>query len=263
MTIPEGIPVAWVGYLSALVLVLVRISGLMLFAPVFSSEAIPARVKAMFTLGISICVAPAVAALPTAHAALGAPEVMGELGVGLLFGICLRFLSEMLTFAGQLLGFSFSFSLVNLLDPNSTVQTALLGQFFGLFGSLVLIASGLDRTMMAALLRTFVVVPVGDFFLSAKTAMAVVGMGGGLFLAALQLAAPVMVATMMVDFAAGLAARLSPQLPVLQLTVPVKTLLGFVVLIGSLALWPRFIEARFDGLLNAAALLLRQKAMGA
>lgn len=260
---PDGLPVAWTGYLSALVLVLVRISGLMLFAPVFSSDAIPARVKALFTLAVSICVAPAVAGLPAAHAELGASEVMGELGVGLVFGICLRFLGEMLTFAGEMLGFSFSFSLVNLLDPNSQVQTALLGQLFGLFGSLVLLAAGLDRTMMAALLRTFVVVPVGGFFLSAKTGMALVSMGGGLFLAALQLAAPVMAATMMVDFAAGLAARLSPQLPVLQLTVPVKTLLGFVVLIGSLALWPRFIEARFDGLLHSAATLLEQKAMGA
>lgn len=260
---PNGLPVAWVAYLSALVLVLVRISGLILFAPVFSSEAIPARVKALFTLATAVCVSPAVAALPKAHAMLGAPEVMGELGVGLLFGVCLRFLAEMLTFAGEMLGISFSFSLVNLLDPNTKVQTALMGQFFGLFGSLVLLAAGLDRTMMAALLRTFVVVPVGDFFLSAKTAMAVVAMGGGLFLAALQLAAPVMVATMLVDFAAGLAARLSPQLPVLSLTVPVKTLLGFVVLIGSLALWPMFIEARFDGLLHAAAALLQQKAVGA
>jgi flagellar biosynthetic protein FliR len=260
---PNGLPLAWVGYLSALVLVLVRVSGLMVFAPVFSSDAIPARVKAMFTLAIAVCVAPTVSALPTAHARLGATEVMGELGVGLVFGICLRFLSEMLTFTGQLLGFSFSFSLVNLLDPNSTVQTALLGQMFSLMGSLVLLAAGLDRTMIAALLRTFVVVPVGGFFLSARTGMALVGMGGGLFLAALQLAAPVMVATMLVDITAGLAARLSPQLPVLQLTVPVKTLLGFVVLIGSLALWPSFIEARFDGLLNAAGRLLAQKAMGA
>ncbi len=260
---PNGLPVAWATYLSALVLVLVRISGLMLFAPVFSSEAIPARVKALFTLATAICVSPAAVGLPAAHATLGIPEILGELGVGLLFGMCLRFLAEMLSFAGEMLGISFSFSLVNLLDPNSQVQTALMGQFFGLFGSLVLIASGLDRTMMAALLRTFVAVPVGDFFLSARTAMAVAAMGGGLFLAALQLAAPVLVATMLVDFAAGLAARLSPQLPVMSLTIPVKTLLGFVVLIGSLALWPRFIEARFDGLLDAAAALLRQKAMGA
>ena len=38
----------------------------------------------------------------------------------------------------------------------------------------------------------------------------------------------------------------------LAITVPVKTMAGYVVLIGSLALWPRFIEARFAGLLDAS-----------
>ena len=44
----------------------------------------------------------------------------------------------------------------------------------------------------------------------------------------------------------------------LAITVPAKTMAGYVVLIGSLALWPRFIEARFAGLLDAATELLRQ-----
>jgi flagellar biosynthesis protein FliR len=45
-------------------------------------------------------------------------------------------------------------------------------------------------------------------------------------------------------------------LPVMNLTVPMKTLTGFVVLSGSLALWPRFIEARFGGLLDMAERLI-------
>lgn len=250
------LPPTWPQYLSALVLVMLRVSGLMLFAPVFSSTAIPPQVKAVFTLAVTVCLAPVVAGLPHADARLGPQEILSELAVGLLFGICLRMLMEMLTFAGDLLGIAFSFSLVNLLDPNAPVQVPLMGQFFSLLGTLVLLSTGLDRTMIAALMRTFAVVPVGSFVLSAKTAWAVAEMGTGLFLAALQLAAPVMVATMLVDFAVGLAARLSPQLPALSLTVPVKTMLGFVVLIGSLALWPEFIEARFDALLNTAAVLL-------
>jgi flagellar biosynthetic protein FliR len=50
--------------------------------------------------------------------------------------------------------------------------------------------------------------------------------------------------------------KLSPQLPVMMLTVPMKTLTGFVLLSGSLALWPRFIEARFSGLLDLAERLI-------
>jgi flagellar biosynthesis protein FliR len=44
---------------------------------------------------------------------------------------------------------------------------------------------------------------------------------------------------------------------VMSLTVPLKTMVGFAVLTGSLALWPRFIEARFSGLLDLAERLLQ------
>ena len=59
---------------------------------------------------------------------------------------------------------------------------------------------------------------------------------GGIFLAALELAAPVLAATMLVEIAVALLGKLSPQLPVMSLTVPMKTLTGFVILAGSLAL---------------------------
>ena len=61
---------------------------------------------------------------------------------------------------------------------------------------------------------------------------------------------------MLVEIAVALLGKLSPQLPVMSLTVPLKTLTGFAILAGSLALWPRFIEARFAGLLDLAERLI-------
>jgi flagellar biosynthetic protein FliR len=61
---------------------------------------------------------------------------------------------------------------------------------------------------------------------------------------------------MLVEVAVSLLGKLSPQLPVMNLTVPMKTLTGFALLSGSLALWPRFIEARFAGLLDLAEQLI-------
>ena len=62
---------------------------------------------------------------------------------------------------------------------------------------------------------------------------------------------------MLIEIAISLLGKLSPQLPVMSLTVPLKTLVGFAVLTGSLALWPRFIEARFSGLLDFAERMLQ------
>lgn len=248
----------WTRFLTAMVLVAIRISGLMVFAPVFSSEAIPARIKALFVVATTFLLAPVVAALPGAHVEIGFDSIVGELSVGLIFGLGLAMLSEVLAFCGQLLGFQFSFSLVNLLDPNSTVQTPLLGQMFSLLGTLVLLASGLHRTLLCAFLRSFADVPVGAAFFKAHSGLAIVGMMNGVFFAALQLAAPVMAATMLVEVAVSLVSKLSPQLPVMAVSVPAKTLLGYTVLIGSLAVWPRFLEARFSFLLDSAQQLVRQ-----
>ncbi len=247
----------WPHFLSALVLVIVRISGLMVFAPVFSSEAISARVKTLFVLAVSFLLTPVVSALPLAHAELGVGSVIGELSVGLVLGLALSMFSEILTFAGQVLGFQFSFSLVNLLDPNSQIQTPLMAQLLGLLGTLVVLASGLHRVMLLAMMRSFRDAPVGAVFFDGHVGLALVRAMSGVFFSALQLAAPVMAATLLVEVAVAVVGKLSPQLPVMIISVPAKTLLGYVVLIGSLALWPRFLEARFSLLLDGAEQLVR------
>jgi flagellar biosynthetic protein FliR len=246
----------WTSALASMTLVLVRVSGLMVFAPLFSSGAIPMRVKAVFALAVSFLVGPVVAGFPGAHAQLGMLPVLGELSVGLVFGMTLSLLFEALDLAGQVMGFQFSFSLVNVLDPDAPVQTSLMGQLFGLLGTLTVIAAGLDRTMLAALLRTFAAAPVGTVVLRARTGLALVPMAAGIFAAALQLAAPVLAATMLAELAVALAGKLAPELPVMAIDVPAKTLLGYAVLIGSLALWPHWIEARFALLLDTAGRLL-------
>jgi flagellar biosynthesis protein FliR len=253
----------WESALSAMTLVLVRISGLMVFAPVFSSAAIPMRMKAAFVLVVSFLLAPVVGAFPRTHVELGVVPLLGELSIGLVLGLTLSLLDEVLRFSGQVMGFQFSFSLVNLLDPNSTIETPLLGQVFGWLGTLVILGAGLHRTLLAALMRTFATAPVGTVTLDPRAGLALVGQAGGIFAAALQLAAPVVAATLLAETAVALAGKLAPQLPVMAIDIPAKTLLGYTVLIGSLALWPHWIEARFDLLLDEAGRLLSGAARGA
>ncbi len=250
----------WPTFLSAMVLVLVRVSGMVAFAPFFSSTALPMRVKAVFVGAVAFLLAPLVATLPQAQASISFSAILGELSIGLVYGLSLALLSEMMLFAGQMVGLQFSFSLVNLMDPASSIQTPLLGDLFQLMGTLVVITAGLDRILLASMVRSFRTVPLGTFALAPPTALAIVRAAGGVFLAAVELAAPVLAATMLLEIAVALIGKLSPQLPVMMLTVPLKTLTGFVILTGSLALWPRFIEARFSGLLDMAERLISASA---
>src|SRR6201997_1108265 len=133
----------WTTFLSAMTLALVRVSGMLVFSPFFSSSALPVRTKAVLVLAIAFLLAPLVASLPNAHAEIGFAALLGELAVGLVYGLSLALLNEMLLFAGQIAGVQFSFSLVNVMDPASSIQTPLLGELFQLMGTLVLITAGL------------------------------------------------------------------------------------------------------------------------
>ncbi len=266
MSVAEN-TVDWQTMGAAVTLALVRISAMLALAPFLSSPAIAGRIKAVFSLVLAVLLVPVVAsgaAMGHGPIELSFAGVLGEVAVGAIYGLTLSMFNEMLLLAGQIVGLQFSFSLVNLLDPASEIQTPLMGDLFQLLGTLVLITAGLDRIMLASVIRSVHAVPLGSFPLAAisTTARALVPMLSGSFFAALELAAPVLAATVLVEISVALLGRLSPQLPVISLTVPFKTLTGFAILIGSLALWPRFIEARFSSLLDVAEKLLSQGAQG-
>ena len=246
----------WSSFLSALMLAFVRVSGVVVFAPFFSSAALPMRAKAVFVGAVAFLLAPLISTLPRAHVEISCSALLGEIAVGLVYGIALALSNEMMLFAGQILGVQFSFSMVNLLDPTSSIQTPLMGDLFQMMGTLTLLAAGLDRILLSSMVRSFHAVPLGSYAMAPVTALAIIRAASGVFLAALELAAPVLAATMLIEVAIALLGKLSPQLPVMSLTVPMKTLAGFAILAGSLAVWPRFIEARFSGLLDMAERLI-------
>lgn len=252
----NSLPVNAPQYLIAGVLVMIRLSGLMVFAPLFSSAAIAPRIKAGFVIAMAVLLTPAVAGIPNMAITLDGRSVLSELGVGLVFGLSLMLLNEALVFAGMLLGMQFSFSLVNLLDPNSMIETPVLGQMLSWLGVLVIIGAGLDRSLLAAVVRSFRTVPVGQAVIEAKTGAALAMMAGGIFLAGLQLAAPVIAASLAVEVTISLVGRLSPQLPAMVMSIPLKTMVSYAVLIGSLAVWPGWIEHHFVALLDAAGRLM-------
>ena len=243
-------------YASAGILVATRLSGLMVFAPLFSSPAMAPRIKAGFVLALTILLAPVVCCMEGARIAVDVRGVLGELSVGLLFGLCLMMLSESLLMAGTLLGMSFSFSLVNLLDPNTMVETPVLGQMLGLMGVLIIIGAGLDRVLLSAMVTSFRLAPVGSAMLHVESSKVIAQMAGGIFLSGLQLAAPVMSAALAVETTISMVSRLAPMLPVQVVGVPLKTIASYVVLIGSLAIWPGWVERHFAVLLTAAGKLM-------
>jgi flagellar biosynthetic protein FliR len=178
--------------------------------------------------------------------ALGWVQVVtGEAVVGLLLGLSLQFILEAAQMAGQILGVQAGFSLVSILDPQTQADSPVISTFIQLITLVIFLELNVHHWLLRGLAASFAYLPPGSVVLSLGVTTRLLQAAGAIWLVGLQIAAPVVVATMLIDVTLGFLAKSSPQIPVLFLGLSVKTVVTLSVLTGTLMLWPRLFEHRF------------------
>src|SRR5258708_4360228 len=118
-------PIIFESFSPALLLA-IRLGGMMTFAPFVGSTSIPWQVKSALTVALTALLTPAYMARIPAGAVNWPIAISGELVIGLGLGLMLEMVFEAARFAGNLLGFQFCYSLVNIIDPQTHVDTPIL-----------------------------------------------------------------------------------------------------------------------------------------
>lgn len=223
-----------------------RIGGLMLFAPFLSSGSMPVPVKAGLTVALTALLYPVYGAVQLQSSGLGWVRIcIGEVVVGLLLGLTLQFILEAAQMAGQILGVQAGFSLVSILDPQTQADTPVISTFIQLVTLLIFLELNVHHWLLRGVAASFVYLPPGSVILSQKVASSLLQAAGAIWLVGLQIAAPVVVATLLIDVTLGFLAKSSPQIPILFLGLSIKTVVALTVLSGTLILWPRVFEHHF------------------
>ena len=223
-----------------------RVSGLMSFSPFLGSVSIPIRIKAGFTLVLTALLYPICSVPQTVLTLSGWTRlVLGELMLGLALGLCLEFVLEGAVLAGQLAGFQFAFSLVNIIDPQTDVDTPVLSTFYQLVALLLFLQMNVHHWLLRGLAKSFDYVPVGSIVITAPTMKELFRAAGGLWLLGVEIAVPILVATVLLDLTVGFLSKASPQMPAIFLGIPVKSLVGYTVLAIGVGFWPGIFEKQF------------------
>jgi len=235
----------------------VRLGTLMTFAPFFGSNAISARVKAGLTLLLTALVYPLCAPRIAAGNALEFVQIVfGEALIGLAMASCMQFVFEGVRLAGQLLGFQIGFSLVNVIDPQTNVDTPVLSTLHETVTLLVFFRLSVDHWMLRALVKSFEYAPPGSITVSSAALRHLLVIAVKMFCIGAEIAAPVLAATLLIDLVLGLIAKVAPQVPVLFLGMSVKSLVGMGVLIGAVGYWPTLFERYFQAAFRATERLI-------
>ena len=235
----------------------IRISMLMVFAPFLGHAGIPPRVKAGLAVALTGLLYPVYSRQAFDFNGLNwARVVTGEVIVGLILGLPLSFVFEGAAMAGQMLGFQLGYSLVNVIDPQTQVDTPVLAVFNQAVVLLLFLQLDVHHWLLRALARSFEYLPPGDVSFTRAATEELFHAVGAMLVFAVQIAAPVLAATVLADVILGLIGKAAPQLPVLFVGMSVKSLMGFLVLAGSLRYWPVLMEKYFSRSLQTMEHLL-------
>ncbi len=235
----------------------VRIGGVMVFAPFTGSDSISMPVKAVLTLLVTALVYPVSQFAGITADAIGWIKVVsGEAVIGLALGLLLQFSFEAAQFAGQIFGFQTGFSLVTLLDPQSQAESPVFSVFTQLIALLLFLEMNVHHWVLRGVTASFAYLPPGGLGDLQILSAGMLQSAAGLWLAGLQIAAPVLAATLVVDVALGFVGKAAPQLPATLAGLPVKSFVGLAVMAVAARSWPRLFERQFTVAIVGAERLL-------
>ncbi len=238
---------ALLGAISGLLIIAARLSGLMLFAPFYGSIVIPSRVKAGLVISITLLLFPAVGQGLGPYAMMDWPIlVFRELLIGAGMGIATNLVFDAAQMAGQILGVQMGFSLVNILDPQTQVDTTVIAVFYQSIVMLLFLRMDVHFWLLKAIGDSFLYLPPSTMHLSSFFALAIIKTCGMVFGLGVRIAAPVLAATLVTDVLLGFLGKASAQLPLMLLGPAVKSLLGILILISTLKYWPDLYHKLFQ-----------------
>jgi len=216
-------------------LVLARIGGMAVTAPLFSAAAVPAPIRAILALALAVIVAPAqldapVAGLTTAADCLIAFGV--EALVGMALGLGAAILISAAQLAGQLIAQAGGLALAEVFDPGLGAEVPVLSQLLYFFALSIYLVVGGHRLLVSGLLDTFAALPLGAGRLPGPLADTLVTLVTESFSLSIRAAAPAIIALLTATIIIGMISRTLPHLNVLTLGFGLNTIVAF----GALAL---------------------------
>jgi flagellar biosynthetic protein FliR len=233
--------------LLALLLGAARTGAWMMICPPFNSRLIPATVKVLLSVGLTLPLFPY---LRHTVPSLDTGDIIASAALQVFVGASLGFITALLfaalQAAGDLLDVFGGFTLAMGYDPLSLNQSSVFGRFYNLVATTILFASDGHQVILRGFLQSFKTLPLNvTFSLNTFSQLLLKGIGE-MFLAALQIAGPLIAVLFMTDVAFGLLNRVAPALNAFQLGFPAKILM--VLLLSGLAITtlPQVLETIID-----------------
>ncbi len=221
------------------IIILTRVSFIIFMMPFLGSRSLPIVPKIGFSLMTSLILLPTIK-INSSPLSLGPLSFMvfivGEAIIGFLIGFSMKLIFTGVQFAGEFIGIQMGFSIANVLDPQSEIDTNVMVQLYYFFAILVFFAVDGHHWFFKAIAHSFQILSPGGIFLGEGLLRHILILSGRIFQIAIRIISPIMAILIFIQLALGVVARMIPQINLLISSFPLTIGIGLIFLGLSLDL---------------------------
>ncbi len=256
---PAGLLGLTPGYLTVLVLMVMRVSAMLLTSPILGSRTVPAMTKVGLAMVLAFVLLPITApgtTVPETFAQL--MVAMGkEIAIGLLAGFAVTLLFTSLQLVASLAGVQIGFGFSGTIDANTAGQAPVLDHLFTGIATLIFLTGNFHHQFLIGVQHLFSTMPPNGFSFLSISPSGLIELSANMFVAAMRMVLPLLGALLLTDLALGVLSRTAPQMNIFFVGMPVKIGIGIFALMIMLPFVVRGIEFLFSGIVNDMVLILR------
>ena len=219
------------------IIVFVRMTGMFVVSPVFGRRNLPTYYKIGFSFFLALIITSSNSiALPETNGAIleFAFIIIKEFVVGISIGFIPYLMFSCIYFAGQIIDMKIGFSMVSVMDPVSNIQIPVTSNFYFMMCMIVFITLNAHHSIIRAVFTSYEIIPVGHFAISEQVMQNILRLFSDIFVTGFRIAAPIVFTIMLTDMALGIIAKAMPQMNVFIVGMPLKILVGLMIIIVTL-----------------------------
>ncbi|MDO5403579.1 MAG: flagellar biosynthetic protein FliR [Eubacteriales bacterium] len=241
------------------VLILMRLASFVSVAPFFNTTGTPIKVKVGFSFALTMLVYSMHTDMNVEYTGVigFAAVAIKEVIVGLILGMITSFCVQIIMFSGKIIDMDIGISMAQIYDPTTRMQVGIMGNFYYYILMLLLILSGMHRYLVAAIVETFNVIPIGGVKFGGTILTTVVRFMTDYFVIGFRIALPVFSATLMLNCILAILAKIAPQMNMFVVGMQLKLIVGILIIFFTISMMPAVSTFIFEEIKTVMSALVR------
>lgn len=237
------------------IIVLTRLSGFFLSAPLFSTYPMPTQVKIWLCATVSFLIYPFLAekggfAIPNSIPVLSCYLAL-EFAIGFLLGYIANIVFLGVQLSGHVISMQMGLAISDTLDPATGQASPSIGTLYVYIVTIIFLSINAHHYLFAAIYQSFNTIPPGnEFIFSPNFVNQMITLSGNLFAIAIKVVMPIFAIMFGVEVLLSIVAKMMPQMNIFMVSLPFKILVGLVLILIFLSPTMSYILTLIQDYLN-------------